>query len=730
MKHTVSTAALVLVFAACSSVVAAVEFAPKSYDARPVSFLSSTAAVVNWETAQPCETRIQIREGTFPAGTPGYETVWEKAREIKGLEEKTTSHAIMLTGLTPATRYYYRVYDPGYEPNESETLWAAAAPWSRERAFATFAAPGEKAIIRIPVKVLIVTNVIDLKTVTKNSTTPEPMPEADIEMYKRELRQTALYYWVNSGMRYWIDYDFFIDPQWQRAGPEPPALDDFYTGWPPLRGGLRVFDSADIPNHKAAWPLKENTIYTGQVVVRCTRLWNDEKKVWIYQRSGGGTFGANWMGWADKTQCPAPGRSAFLGGSDIAWLMAHEYKHQYESQHRHSGLEREDDRTIFCHFAPPFNPPMGRVWRWCTAYSHGRHFDGIAYQLRTLSQVQYMRNMFGDVYTTKDADGDGVPDDDPRLLLDEKRFGSDPEELSTDGSGLTDLEKIMLSKWVPAVNTNSRDKLLSPAYKMLWNRATGGTETLVRPAAGYLPPFAMIRDSDEDGIDDADDPYPLYPWEPVIKRGTPTIDGTLGDWKELPTLGALAASGVTAELRTAYDHDYLYYAIQCSGPVTSLTLVIDADADGFTVGNDNLRLVFTAPAKENDPGEGTNPPRTAELDLKGKLLLRDAAIHMATDRSWPHWDNGKPFRNRPKKGEEQWEFQRPKIFGDWHDIKYVSTVSGNSKILEIAVPNGTGKTPVQIGPGHTAAICVDIGVNNTGTVSIYEPQTLFRTTAE
>ncbi|MEW6747743.1 MAG: fibronectin type III domain-containing protein [Planctomycetota bacterium] len=718
---------VVLCLAAGASAPAAVEFAPKSYDARPVSFLSSTAAVVNWETAEPCETRIQIREGTFPASTPGYEQAWEKPREVAGLAEKTTAHAIMLTGLKPATRYYYRVYDPGHEPDE--TVWSAQPPWSREYAFATFAAPGETAIIRIPVKVLIVANVIALDTVTDSTPQPEPMPEEEIEMYKREFWRSALFYFVNSGMRYWIDPEFFVDTEWQRVGNEREDLDDFYKGWRPLRGGLRVFDSGDIANHTPAWPLREKTIYTGQVVMRCTRRWNDAQEQWVYQGSGGGTFGAVWMGFEDKAQCPAPGRTEFLGGSDICWLMTHEYKHQFESQYKHSGLQREDDRTIFCHFAPQFNPPTGNVWRWCTAYAHGRHFDGIAYQLRALTPVQYMRNVLGHIYTAKDTDGDGVPDDDPRLPLDEKRFGSDPKQASTDGTGMTDLEKIMLAKWVPAVNTPTRDKLLEPAYQIMWNLATGGKERLVRPAAGYLPPSPSATDTDEDGLPDGEDPYPLYPWAPVIREHTPTVDGDLADWKELPTLGVLAASGVVVEIRTAYDRNFLYYAIECEGPVTSLTLVIDADADGFTVGNDNLQLVFRTAAKENDPGEGSNPPRGAELDPGGRLVLRDAAIHMASSRAWPYWDTGQPFRSRAKEGEEPWVFQRPKIYGDWHDITYVSTADGNKKLVEIAIPNGTGKMPIQIGPGHTAAICVDVGVGR-GTLSIYEPQTLFRTTAE
>lgn len=723
----------IMFLAICISAFAVVDFEPKSPDARPVSFLSSTTAVLNWETSSPFETKIQLREGALPACTPGHENTWKKAKVISSPVENMKQHSLTLTNLKPATRYYYRIYDPNWKApadQQNPNAWSAEPPWTREYAFTTRAKHGEKAFIRIPVKVLIVPNVIDFATIKPDAPLPEKMPDEDIEMYKHEFRTSVLFYWINSRMNYFIDLDFFVEPEWQRVGEEREDLPDFYKGWRQVRGGLRLFDSGDISNHEPVQPLKEKKLYFGQVVMRCTRQWNEKNKEWAYQRSGGGTFGVVWMEWEKENERPMVGRTEFLGGSDIAWLMTHEYKHQLESQYKHSGMSCESDRMIFCHYAPRFVPPMGNPWKWDTAYSHGRHFDGIAYELRTFTDIQYLRNIFGTVEVTKDADNDGVPEDEPRLPFDEKRFGSDPKKASTDGSGVTDLEKIMFAKWIPAVNQNSRGKVFNNLYQALWQ----GNQYLkaYNPSDTPFMPNPHSQDSDYDGIKDIDDLYPLYPWQPIVKRATMQIDGKIDDWKEIPLSGKFIHVKDEATVRMAYDHDYLYYLIETNSGAGKIEINLDSDADGFTVGNDNLQLIFTAQLKENDPHEGTNPPADAERAPDGRPILRSANIHMASSRSWPYWDTGSPFviKANPKTGSEEWTFQRPKIFGDRKDIKYASVVEGEKRILEIGIPNGTGRMPVQAGPGHVIAHDITVSPLGKGPIAIYEPMTMFRVTLE
>jgi hypothetical protein len=59
---------------------------PLSPDARPISLLEATTAVVNYRTATPQPTRIQLRAGVYPASTPGQEQAWEGAQVVEGAE--------------------------------------------------------------------------------------------------------------------------------------------------------------------------------------------------------------------------------------------------------------------------------------------------------------------------------------------------------------------------------------------------------------------------------------------------------------------------------------------------------------------------------------------------------------------------------------------------------------------------------------------------------------------
>ena len=73
---------------------ATTDFAPQIPDARPVSFVSPTTAVVNWRTQKRCETKLQLRRGSFIAGTPGFEDVWKDATIIEGPKDRTTDHSM------------------------------------------------------------------------------------------------------------------------------------------------------------------------------------------------------------------------------------------------------------------------------------------------------------------------------------------------------------------------------------------------------------------------------------------------------------------------------------------------------------------------------------------------------------------------------------------------------------------------------------------------------------
>jgi hypothetical protein len=316
------------------------------------------------------------------------------------------------------------------------------------------------------------------------------MPKDDIELYRKAFAESQLFYWCNSSMRYWLDFHLYVDETMYRAGRERPDCPELMK-LPPMNHGESF-------KKLIAAAGREKEIYVGQALCEAIRNWNDGAKRWDYAGSGGGTYGVEW---------PTPGRSHFLGGSDVAWLMTHEYKHQFESQHGHSGLDTEDDRDVFCHFSPQYPG-----WSWCTAYDHGEHWDGIAWQLRRLTAAQYFRNLYGEIVTAADADEDGIPDDDPRLPLDEKRFGSSPKKVDTDGDGLDDMGEVLASRWVNALNADIRKRVPGK-----WCR-----------------PDPNNPDSDGDGIPDGKDKYPLYPFKTEIRGGTVKVNGDPAKWKEKP----------------------------------------------------------------------------------------------------------------------------------------------------------------------------------------------------
>jgi hypothetical protein len=251
-------------------------------------------------------------------------------------------------------------------------------------------------------------------------------------------------------MRYWVDFHIQVDDRWQRWGDAPKAgVDDFYQGWPVSRayagqdfappggGAFTIVDTRD-PTRATTAPVVEERPYAGQIEQAFVRRWNPNTQKWEFYTSGGGTLGVD--GWPRGV----PGRSQYLGGGDTAWLAAHEFHHQMESQGAFSFANREDDRIVFNHPSP-----RSRDNAWNTSGRHGEHWDVLAFWDRTLSPAQWLRIYFGYTTTTADRDEDGVPDDDSRLPLDEKRFGSDPRKPMTDGH-LNDLAKIMLSTWAPA----------------------------------------------------------------------------------------------------------------------------------------------------------------------------------------------------------------------------------------------------------------------------------------
>lgn len=546
---------------------------------RPVAEITRNSFTLQYFTQGPCPTRVQVRQGELPmvAWRPeGQEvTAWDSsaARIVEGDPGRRTRHRVTVHGLKPGRRYYYRIHDPGARPTATEKSWGAGDGWRREFAVSTTAPKGRKTVIRLPVKVLLMPNVINIESAhAAGAAVPPPAKLSASEMgrLRQEYATTARFFWVNSGMRLWVDFQLLVDDRWQRWGPEPPDAAAFYRGWPVCRsyagvdfqppggGDFTIVDTRD-PLRVHREPIVEEQPYSAQIEQAFPRRWDAKVGRWVFMNSGGGTLGV------DSFPQGIPGRSQYLGGGDTAWLACHEFHHQLESHGAFSLSNREDERIVFNHYEPRQRTtrPDGTVHEtaWTTSDRHGEHWDGMAFWDRTLTDAQWLRLYFGETVTVRDEDQDGFPDDDPRLPLDEKRFGSSPRRRATDGR-LPELRKVMLSTWAPSC--------LQPS----WNK----------------PPFQSIRpdprnpDTDRDTLPDGTDPEPLYPWEPFVWPATARLDGDDREWTGIPVGGAMDEGGIQAVFKQAHDELAYYGLFTLKGPWQRLYVTLDGEGRGVYSG--------------------------------------------------------------------------------------------------------------------------------------------------
>ncbi len=603
---------------------------------RPVMEIGRDYVVLQYFTTTPCETRVQIRQSNLPATAwrppDKRQDLWASAvRTVYGEPGTRTYHRIRITGLKPGTRYYYRIYDPGAQPTAEERKWGAQPPWRREFAFATLAPAGYKTIIRLPVKVLLMPNVVNVQSAYANpnapASPPPKMSEQTLARIKEEYAVASRYFWVNSGMRLWVDFHIFVDDRWQRWGPEPEQAEGFYKGLPPCRayagvdfappggGAFTIVDTQDITRVNFQ-PVYEPIPYAGQIEQAFPQRWNPQTQRWEYYASGGGTFGV------DSFPDGYPARSQFLGGGDTAWLVTHEFHHQMESFGAFSLANREDERIVFNHPEPRARRtnPDGSVSvnAWNTAGRHGEHWNVMAYWDRTLTDAQWLRLYFGEAMIVRDRDGDGFPDDDPRLPLDERRFGSDPRKARTDGQ-MHDLQKAMLSTWAPAPLQN----------------------TFVKPAFQSRRPNPRHPDSDGDGLPDTIDPYPLYPWQPFVWYAPIRVDGDESDWQAIPPAGELEQEGRRLVYKHAHDGHHFYAMIRITGDWQRVYIGYDGEGEGIfsNKGTFAIELVNREQPELRTVWGNTNGLVWKATRLRDQTTLYEISVPNGGDSPW-FWQGG------------------------------------------------------------------------------------------
>ncbi|MBI1827437.1 MAG: PQQ-binding-like beta-propeller repeat protein [Planctomycetes bacterium] len=229
----------------------------------------------------------------------------------------------------------------------------------------------------------------------------------------------------------------------------------------------------------------------------------------------------------------------------IAWTFTHEIHHALETMENITGPLTPD--VLFCHFPWDYPDPLGPTG---VHMDWGPHYDGIAQTNRTYGdQWMLFPAPFDGYIECVDADGDGFPDQDDRVPMDEVGFGSSTSSKDTDHDGLHDLAEYSAYNFR---GTNPQDP-----------------------------------DSDGDGIPDGSDHQPLYRCSRFIPLASlvASIDGIHSqqeNWRSPIDGYYFTQSNVDFPLRTyiSYEPAALYFAFETDRPLRFKISVDGSGVDG------------------------------------------------------------------------------------------------------------------------------------------------------
>lgn len=456
--------------------------------------LSPRPSVVRWGPTEACE------------------------REARHDEPKT-AHRIVLRGLEPSTRYYLHVADPleAVPPTTpprpdlllktQRTSYAllSAGNFSGEYPFATGPGEGRAEWASLPAIVLVYLRVSFPPGPDGSKPPDRVLAEADLEVLRSELETYRVWVWRHSHLKLNLDFSWVIVGEARESSElgevTPTVLRDIERGL--AAQGKRVDDF---------W----NAIVVG------THGW--------YAHYLAGTvagsdheLGSCYVGFGPGTR---PG---------WWWFPTHEHGHLIHSM-------------VMCsnagHFAFPDAP-------WTLPGKFGENFSFLAYNYRQFPPRGWLLLKTSALRSSPDRNGNGVPDDDPAVPLDERRFGR-TEALGGDA----------------------------------FRRILAGVRT---------PGYPGSEDVDFEGRRHRLNEGELYWTDRKVRRSTPVLDGRIseGEWTEIAFLPNVSTPadrrGVRARLFVAWDEGRYYVAVRASQRVCA-TFDLDAANDGWFHGRDNLRF--------------------------------------------------------------------------------------------------------------------------------------------
>ncbi|MEJ2634031.1 MAG: FlgD immunoglobulin-like domain containing protein [Calditrichia bacterium] len=345
--------------------------------------------------------------------------------------------------------------------------------------------------------------------------------DSEIPKMKKMLDIAKLFYWRNSEMKLNVEFTYY---PWK-------AYKDF--GDPDDSWGSVSKTAADLKTLGVM-----NTQY--DIIFRITPAVNG---YWSYGVVDLGLPGPARQTGFSQSQWPM-GTGVIYPGNDpeinyaLTWIFVHECQHAIDAVYDANGFPE------MYHGDQP----------WVLPVACGEQFDFQSKIFRTFKEYEYLQNNWGDIYEAVDADGDGFPDNDKTVALDEARFGSNSTITDTDGDSYSD-----------------KAEALDGAY-------TGSDPNR--------------KDTDGDSIEDSQDPFPRFPIKTTIPQYTPLIDGSIEEgWPLIDDTVSFATEGFSSRLYMSYDDDSLYLAIQ-SDYFTVPAIYFDFQGDGWwhSSGNTIMRV--------------------------------------------------------------------------------------------------------------------------------------------
>jgi len=536
--------------------------AAEALAAHTIAKVTPNSAMIEYTTFEAVPTLLEYG----PSGDVSVEGPHAYTARIKD-NVPTRTHRVRLGGLEPGTRYTYRYLTTrNAYPREH---------FSEARVVTTRPRPGETAILKLDVLVVLFTDVVtmpDPETIPKDADGNPIMPEApgpgpmtpeEIARIEAALERVRGFFWINSHMKLNLRFDVL-------------EVSDHLERLPFEKGA--VFSLADrrkLDEIIAAHGRRPRGRRGGIIVVEGARRWDPERQAWVLSDHAATTWG---------TAADGLGISAISAGGDTTWRLVCEYGRQLALMGAYTGHAAHPKKGCF---------------RSSLLDADAGFSDGEAVAARAVEPNAYLANFYGAIAIVKDADGDGFPDDDPACPFDEKRFGTRSYDTDSDGDGVDDLAEAMFSQWL------TLDFVVLGA----------------RTAEPYSMPAPYSADTDGDGISDLLDAFPLIALSPNAAKSDVVVDGTIGpgEWDD-QAVRPIDDPEFKGAFRINWCDEGLCFAVeqrlspeQAKAYATSpkpiqVTIELDGNNDGFTAGSDNTTIRLDA-----QPG-GTAQVTTTHAD--------------------------------------------------------------------------------------------------------------------